>query len=445
MKMTLLVMLAATSTSLLANQTYREVQKSGCRRGIMDYAKSRLIHKSVILEQDRAEDLVDNPRNMVKNIEMMAKMKLTSGKSDIVPWSDSYWPLYKGGLGQRYNDSKFAALGWKESKEYVSLNTVEALVANGRTLELSPSEKYDVLLGLNQLPLTESNWSAGKEYFDEFGQVEAWMGLCHGWAAASMMMPEPKKKVDIETESGKMTFFPSDIKGLVTLLWAKGSFDAKYIGGRCNSRNPREDESGRSAETDCLDNNPGTWHLTVVNQLGVSKRPFIMDSSSSYEVWNQPVFSYEYTYVNPRTKKKVKNLKGALVRSGEWDDSKSKFRSKDTEYVVGIIMNVTYAVENEPSIKEDQEARSLQIEYEYDLELNQDHEIIGGEWDSSRHPDFLWVPTKKSFPQTYQDNGNQNFDFLSLSLEAKKVASINASYGLPWGPIIRDLVNRSSP
>ena len=32
--------------------------------------------------------------------------------------------------------------------------------------------------------------------------------------------------------------------------------------------------------------------------------------------------------------------------------------------------------------------------YSYDLELNAEKEIIGGEWYGNRHPDFLWTPVK---------------------------------------------------
>ena len=34
------------------------------------------------------------------------------------------------------------------------------------------------------------------------------------------------------------------------------------------------------------------------------------------------------------------------------------------------------------------------VTYWYDLELDEDNNIVGGEWYTNRHPDFLW--TKKT-------------------------------------------------
>lgn len=32
------------------------------------------------------------------------------------------------------------------------------------------------------------------------------------------------------------------------------------------------------------------------------------------------------------------------------------------------------------------------VEYRYDLELNSQGQVIGGEWYSQIHPDFIWTP-----------------------------------------------------
>lgn len=448
MRLILFLIVTIYICPVLASESSFELQRQGCRREITNNSETRQqFNKGIlspVLENDRAEDLVDNGRSLIRNLKKMDENKLNSGKALVTPWSDSYWPLYRGGLGQRYSDPAVGSLDWKETIDYISAHSVESLIANNKIDDLSPSEKYDVLFDLKDGPLTTASWNEGSHFFREYGKVESWMGLCHGWAAASMMMPEPKKKVTIQTTSGQMTLFPSDIKGLVSLLWAKGKFPTRIVGGRCNIKNPREDRWGRPAENDCIDNNPGTWHLVVVNQLGVSKRPFIMDASYDLEVWNQPVFSYDYTYFDPRTKKRTTKFSEALVARGEWSDPRAKFRSKDAEFVVGVVMNVTYAVANEPSILENQEVMTSELQYEYDLELNRNYEIVGGEWYSKYHPDFLWTPSPKSFPLTYGDVGEMNLDFTALPREIKSVAFKNANYALPWGPVVRDLVRKSS-
>ena len=46
-------------------------------------------------------------------------------------------------------------------------------------------------------------WSEGKQYWERYGSVETWMGICHGWAAASFMMDRPQKKVTLKAYDGK--------------------------------------------------------------------------------------------------------------------------------------------------------------------------------------------------------------------------------------------------
>jgi hypothetical protein len=447
MKLATLLILGSVSASIYAADPVLEAERKRCRRGIMSESTAFADNKwfSPIQANDRAEDLVDEPHRMVRSIKQMAEMKLHKAKTKETPWSDSYWPLNSGGLAQRYGEEKFPAIGWKSSRDYVMANPAEVLVSEGRWHELSPAEKYDLLMDLRELPLTNVSWNDGKYYWDRFGKVETWMGLCHGWAAAAMMMPEPKKNVEIEVASGKALFYPSDIKGLATLLWSKGSFPTRFIGGRCNIRRPQEDDAGRPIERDCLDTNPGTWHLAVVNQLGVSKRPLIMDAAYDYEVWNQPVFTYEYMYYHPQTKKRTRVLEEAMVPVSELEDARARFRARKTDFIVGVVMGIRYAVENHPNTLEHQEVLSTFVEYEYDLELDPSYNIIGGEWYSSNRPDFLWVPDTKAFPRTQGDNG-MDFDFIftALSPNVKRNAAINAAQGLPWGPVVRDLFRRSS-
>lgn len=432
-------------TSALAAPEDIEIFKRGCRLEVMERSETNTSKfRSPIREADRAENLIDEPLKMIRSLQVMDHNKLFAGKTAKTPWSDSYWPFYKGSLGQRYTDQKFIGSSWKDTFDYVHKNPADSLIAQGRWRELSPSEKYDILLNLSNMPLTTSSWNDGKGYWDRYGDVETWMGLCHGWAAASMMVEEPKKKVSLKSLTGDAIFYPSDIKGLATLLWSKGKFQTRFIGGRCNSKNPRTDSYGRPVENECLDTNPGTWHLAMVNQIGVSKRPLIMDANYDYEVWNHPVYEYSYSYFNPKTRKYTKSLSEALIKKSEWRDPKAKFRARETQYLVGVVMDVSYVVENEPTDEEDQMMATSETTFEYDLELNERFEIIGGEWSEGGHPDFLWVPVKNTFPETYNGASEQQFNFMNITELQKRSAAHNASNGLPWGPVVRYLLKLSS-
>jgi hypothetical protein len=59
------------------------------------------------------------------------------------------------------------------------------------------------------------------------------------------------------------------------------------------------------------------------------------------------------------------------------------------------VSEIKYVVEEEPdhnnSISEPL-SRLVAVTYYYDLELDQNHNIIGGEWYQQGHPDMLWKP-----------------------------------------------------
>lgn len=434
------------SHSVLAEDGYNfiELSKQKCRRGMIE--KSELIqNKSIILQNDYAQDLVEDPSLMILNIEEMENKNLLKKNISVSPWSDSYWPLFEGGLAARYDDPNMHFSNWKDARDYVTKNSAKKLIKKKLFDKLSPSEKYDLLLGLDKENLTQASWKEGEEYFREYAKVETWMGLCHGWAAASMMMPNPNKRVEVNTIVGTLTFYPSDIKALGTLLWAKGEFQTRFIGGRCDLKGPTVDTMGRPEEVDCLDNNPGTWHLAVINQIGVFDRSFVMDATYDYQVWNQPVFGYEYSYYNPKTKKESSSLAEAIIKTSEWkSDSRKGVRAPETKSIVGIRMQVTYVTENKASKQEYQPTNYSTVEYLYDLELDSQNKIIGGEWYSNKHPDFLWVADSNSFPSTLEDSPDEYVDLNNLSLGVLEKAKINARYYLPVGAVVRELFEGSS-
>ncbi|MDZ4084582.1 MAG: hypothetical protein U1E10_16690, partial [Bdellovibrionales bacterium] len=282
--------------------------RAGARENIMDF-----------LDQSQF-----TTRKPVLNLSEMESEGLREGKLDETPWSDTYWPIYMGVLGARYANQQFSsASNWKGYYDYVSQSSekLSKLAKNANPLildSLSPSEKYDLLIGdltdgattYEAGYLTPHMWEEGRQYWDERGEVEPWMGICHGWARAAYMLPRPSKAVDVSSADGQSTlkFYPSDIKGLSSYLWAKVRVPTRFIGGRCNDKDAEKDpETGRVLNEKCFDTNPANWHQIVVNQIGVAKKSFVMDATFDYEVWNQPVYSYSYKYFNPQTGKSARS------------------------------------------------------------------------------------------------------------------------------------------
>lgn len=367
--------------------------------------------RSAYEANDRAENLVDD--YVHTNLSSMENAGLRSASLAESPWSDDYWAIYSGVLGKRYADPNFPeAADWKTNFDYIRNNHPRAIFNSGNPAAiniLSPAEKYDALVGDTNGTLTRRMWSDGKYYYDANGSVETWMGICHGWAPAAYMLDRPENAITVKAANGTpITFYPSDIKSLASLLWANVRTPTRFIGGRCNDKDPAQDSNGRIISSNCFDTNPGTWHLAVVNQIGASKRSMVLDATYDYEVWNQPVYAYDYRYFNPASQIQTTSLNDATVAIGNFNnDTFSRYRSNRTVSVVGVAMRLAYVVETSPNqnTSDSAEHDAIQkVDYMYDLELDSSGKIIGGEWYTNAHPDFLWTPPEGERAETSSDH-----------------------------------------
>ena len=356
--------------------------------------------RAPFLSNDRAENLVDEYRYSA--LSAMDSNKMMSSTLAVSPWSDDYWGLYLGVIGCRYADPSFPSLSdWKKNYDYIVAQPPASILGSGNASaidRLSPAEKYDALVGDDSFTLTRSMWNEGRVYYDRTGTVETWMGICHGWSPAAYMLARPTTAVAVIAANGtSLTFYPSDIKALASLLWANVGTSSRFIGGRCDVKNPERDpQNGRIIAQACFDTNPGTWQLSVVNQIGASQRSTVMDATYDYEVWNQPILSYQYRYFNPQSMQVVGSLAEAQVMMANFTNDRFKhYRSSAAVSVVGIAMDVAYIVETRPShATSDAPANDNinRVTYVYDVEQDAMGGIIGGEWYSNKHPDFLWTP-----------------------------------------------------
>lgn len=360
---------------------------------------------------DRAERLVD--ALTYTDLATMDEANLREAELRESPWSDDYWAICRGILGARYADPRFpGGSDWAANRRYVHDRPAQAIAQGGDAAaidRLSPSEKYDLLVGDPAGTLTAAMWSAGEDYYETHGKVESWMGICHGWAPAAYMLPRPQRAVTVLAADGRtpLRFYPADIKALGSLLWANTSTVTRFVGGRCDDKDPPHDRIGRVTSSRCFDTNPGTWHMAVVNQIGHARRSFVIDATFDYEVWNQPVYAYSYRYFNPQTLRYTPTLHQATLPyrdfSRDWFRS---YRSRDVASVVGIVMTLSYVVETNPSHATSDSPASDElnsVRYIYDLELDAQGEIKGGEWYTNRHPDFLWTPPSDARAKTSAD------------------------------------------
>ncbi|MES2964412.1 MAG: hypothetical protein V4760_11005 [Bdellovibrionota bacterium] len=409
---------------------------------------------------DKPYRVLDNSHLMARTLEAMEASKLITGNVDTQPWSGDYWGFFKGTIANRYADSSFPqSQDWKANFDYVSGagKTIADIFKTGDLAlvnQLSPAEKYDLVIGQPNGLLTNGMWLAGKKYYDRNGHVEDWMGICDGWASASYMLARPRRSIEVMAADGKtkVTFYPHDVKALASLLWAWGNMSVKgYLGSRCHAKQPKMDANGRMLEDECFNTNPGSWHMAVVHQLGFEKKSMAMDATFDYEVWNQPLRGYKYSYFNPRTMAPTAVLADATVTKTDFVEDKFKaYRSPLAVKIVGIAMDLTYIAEDEHPrpLPDDSEINDhlVTVRYYYDLELDVDGTIVGGEWYQNAHPDFLWRPITASHATSNYDSWVMSSWDTTTALPADwKTAAANAAHDrVPLGRIVEQLVQKSS-
>lgn len=422
---------------------------------------------------DRAERLVDNGRETTfnSNLFKMAEQNLTRGRVAEQPWSSDYWALASGTTAKRYLDDNWPNLDWHEvQRYYAAWFTAHGANAAAYIDQLSPAEKYDMLVGDANWTLTKAQLDEARPYaFNQDGSerdVERWMGICHGWAAAAYVDKRPRKTVVAYSPTGvPVTFYPDDIKALSVLKWANGravrynaqgqlEYSSRFIGGRCNLRDEsieRDPATGAVTNDNCFDSNPGAWHKSVVNQVGINKRSFVMDVTFDYEVWNQPVYSYSYTYFNPATLQPAATIRAAMQPIGSFNDRLAHLRARNypagsarPSHIVGVIMEVQYMVETMPqgSPTNDESRDAIRtVRYVYDLEITEAGEILGGEWYENSHPDFLWTPAPGSFAWNDIDQYITSWSVADSPANLTEVARRASASSIPLKAVVDGLID----
>lgn len=281
-------------------------------------------------------------------------------------WPSNHWANFTGSIANRWslaNPRPFERdfLSWAELKKS------DEYTING----LSPSEKYDLFRGDYSYSLSRRVLRGVSPYENE------WHGICHGVAPASMNHPEPKT-VSLTNKDGiTVTFYSSDVSALMSYYYARISGSrVDMVGKRCRVFEvPEGPLVGR-----CNGLNAGSFHLILSNRLGVDGESFIADIDRWGEVWNHVAVGYESSF------------KGTY-EVGE----NSAFNSVKRIRMETI---VSYAASIAPKFSPvlgTPEAEYAYYTYEYYLDVDDQGNIIGGEWIGETRPDFLWVQATSNF------------------------------------------------
>ncbi len=262
-----------------------------------------------------------------------------------------------------------------------------------------------------------------------------WYGHCNGTGVSVSRYQNPVRNVTrpkgcAAGSAGCTEFTPADIRALLSEMNMNAK--AKFISGnRCRLANAELVKrpilrANPQVMDECDDVNPGSFHVGLVNFLGRAKQPIVFDEHQDEEVWNYPIYAYDYASEGPWTEDQaVAGLRNSIKDA----NGNSLFPAMDSwifnpraRSFIRITMNVYYRDATFDFTGAGTKPDPKKNTYEYILELDDSDRIIGGEWmgasraydpnftmDTTRryHPDFIWLPFEPAEPTGDDSRGNQ--------------------------------------
>jgi hypothetical protein len=310
------------------------------------------------------------PHILVKNLitsfdQLPAKAQI---KNEFLIWPSSHWANHVGGIANRWSAANPQNFRYK----FLAAQALRELQDNERA-ELSPAEKYDIYTSRYDYPTVKTVWGQTSP------RDTTWFGICHGVAPASIHHPEPETVKMVNAEGVELIFYSSDVTALMSYYYAKvAKSPVRQVGKRCFRT---EDGRGRrGAMTSCQGLNPASFHLVLTNMLGLQNQSLVVDIDRYNEVWNHVPKSFSFDVY------------------GEYGVEQTTTFGATKRLWIGL--TVTYAGDIAPYFEPvigTERGIYLDNNYQYFLDLDDNNNIIGGEWISDLRPDFVWFKEKASF------------------------------------------------
>lgn len=256
----------------------------------------------------------DDPSLLSPDFEYTFAALPTEGSAAKTPWAGSYWPTYRDSINDQWDGPGTLSAAKKYEQAFGKSGVEDAV---------SAYSGIDSLAGKSCQSDAQCDPDAGSVCAKRTGAnagvcSETWFGICHAWAPAAILEDEPSKAV---TYNG-VEFKVNDLKALMSLTYGEG-LEVKFLSLRCNDKG---DQPGVADKAACKDTNPGSFHVSIANLIGIQERSLVEDRTYDFEVWNQPVRGYKMTQNQEISVAKANQLLGAgAVVSGQTDsDSVTK-------------------------------------------------------------------------------------------------------------------------
>ncbi len=290
---------------------------SGCVNAVVD--NSVVTQEKTDAQKPEVWNAQDAPSLFSSSLNYTLAQLPAQGEAARLPWAGSYWAVYQDGINHKWDGATSEAPTTKYGRAFGVAGVEDALSkSNGIDSQASRTKCTAADAA------TKCKADVGEECAIRPGKTEGyciptWFGICHAWAPAAIMVPEPKRAV---TRNG-VTFKINDLKALASQV--HDGVETKFVSLRCElddrvgadeAKDVDFDASGRPTDRACRDSNPGSFHVLVTNYLGVQHAAFVFDRTYDDEVWNQPLRGYKVTETREVSVKDALALVGAAATGG---------------------------------------------------------------------------------------------------------------------------------
>jgi len=255
----------------------------------------------------------DDPALFHRTLEYRLSELPRQGAATSAPWTGSYWPVAHDSINYRWDGSGSESPAAKYGRAF-GVSGVEAAVSRYHGIESQWSRRACTS---DDACSAERGEICARRSGESSGRcIPTWFGICHAWAPAAILVPEPRRPV---TYNG-VTFKVQDLKALVTL--AHDRTETRFVSLRCDALDADQqiyfDRYGRptGASQSCKDTNPGTYHVLLANYLGRQGEAFVEDRTWDGEVWNQPLRRYKVTSLDEVGPREANQLVGVPAEGG---------------------------------------------------------------------------------------------------------------------------------
>ncbi len=291
--------------------------------------------------------------------------------------------------------------------------------------ELSPFDKFALHRHLAGDSSPNPFYGPASEILNGYNPVGgSWWGHCNGWAAAAILVDEPREPITREAAGVEIEYTTGDLKGL--LSETHYSTRSSFYGARYNGE-----------EDDLSDLSPKAFHHIIQFYLREQQVPLVFDTTASEAVWNFPAWGADVNVtettpagqadlinVNTATKEELDTLPGVGPATAdaiiEYRMFKRPFQSIDelaevsgigqskldgmfdlvtvsaferTFDVMAVVRFTTDGVDETHVDTDINNPQGFDERWGYTLTTDAKGRVTGGEWDdNNNHPDFAWVP-----------------------------------------------------